>query len=100
MDSPTGRGYRNTLTPAAFGPVLRQLRRKVGSQATFAQRARIDRTFLSQMERSIRQPSLAVFIDIASALGVDPTKLLTLTLVEMKRARRTPSGQKQRAETE
>ena len=76
---------RNAIASAAFGPVLRRLRRERGvSQADFSKLAGVDRTFISQLERSIRQPSLAVFMVIARTLEIDPTRLMSLTVKQLK----------------
>jgi transcriptional regulator with XRE-family HTH domain len=76
---------RGAIVSAAFGPVLRRLRQKAGkSQASFADHAGMDRTFISQIERGIRQPTLAMFMVIARGLDIDPVCLMSLTLKELK----------------
>lgn len=60
-----------------FGQVLRQQRTDRGiSQEDLALTADVDRTFVSQMERGIRQPSITTLIKLSSALGVAPSVLV------------------------
>jgi transcriptional regulator with XRE-family HTH domain len=60
-----------------FGKVLRQQRR-IGcvSQEALALAADVDRTFVSQMERGIRQPTLTTLWKLAAALKVKPSALI------------------------
>lgn len=46
------------------------------SQEEFADKARIDRTYASQIERAIANPSLSVLCRIADVFGVDVKELL------------------------
>ena len=81
---------RGGIAAAAFGPVLRRLRNEAShTQTTLSVASGVDRTFISQLERGIRQPSLAVFIDLARTLELDPARLMTLTLREMRDRRRS-----------
>lgn len=60
-----------------FGQVLREQRMaKELSQEDLALNANVDRTFVSQMERGIRQPSITTLIKLARALGVSPSSLV------------------------
>ena len=38
--------------------------------------ADVDRTFVSQMERGIRQPTITTLIKLAGALGIQPSTLI------------------------
>ena len=60
-----------------FGRMLRGLRdaRKL-TQEELAYRAGIDVTYLSDLERGKWNASLAVLVDLASALAVHPSELL------------------------
>ncbi|MGB6451225.1 MAG: helix-turn-helix transcriptional regulator [Steroidobacteraceae bacterium] len=62
---------------AAFGRVLREQRgaRRL-SQEGLALSAGVDRTFVSQMERGIRQPTLTTLWKLSSALDVSPATLV------------------------
>jgi len=60
-----------------FGKVLRQQRRIIRiSQEALALAADVDRTFVSQMERGIRQPTLTTLWKLAAALKVKPSALI------------------------
>lgn len=63
-----------------FGRVLREQRLAVDlSQETLALNADVDRTFVSQMERGIRQPTLTTLFKLAGALDISATALITRT---------------------
>ena len=60
-----------------FGQVLREQRlSRELSQEELALAADVDRTFVSQMERGIRQPTITTLIKLAGALGIQPSTLL------------------------
>lgn len=63
----------------AFGEHLRELRRARGwaSQEAFAHHAGLDRTYVSGLERSRRNPTLDVIVKLAHALDVRPAELLS-----------------------
>jgi transcriptional regulator with XRE-family HTH domain len=63
----------------AFGVRLRELRRESGwgSQEDFAHHADMDRTYISGLERGVRNPTLDVIVKLARALGVEPAELLS-----------------------
>jgi transcriptional regulator with XRE-family HTH domain len=64
--------------PAAFGRVLREQReRRDLSQESLALSANVDRTFVSQIERGVRQPSISTLWKLAQALDVKPSALLS-----------------------
>lgn len=61
----------------AFGTVLRRMRTAKGlSQERLALEGNIDRTFISMLERGIRQPSLTSLILIAEVLGISASELM------------------------
>jgi transcriptional regulator with XRE-family HTH domain len=61
----------------AFGKVLREQREATGvSQEALALNANVDRTFVSQMERGVRQPTLTTLYKLAQALNVRPSTLM------------------------
>lgn len=61
----------------AFAEVLKNERAKKGiSQDELARLALLDRTFISLLERGMRQPSLKSMFQIASALVIDPEVLV------------------------
>ncbi|KCZ53628.1 hypothetical protein HY29_16615 [Hyphomonas beringensis] len=54
-----------------FGKKLRALREEQGwSQEEFADRAGLHRTYVSAVERGVRNPTLSVLERLAKALGV------------------------------
>lgn len=62
---------------ATFGRVLREQRLAAGmSQEGLALNALVDRTFVSQLERGVRQPTLTTVFRLAAALGVAPADLI------------------------
>lgn len=62
---------------AVFGRVLREQRESLGlTQEEFAHRADVDRSFVSQIERGVRQPALMTIWKLARALEVSPSTLL------------------------
>ncbi len=59
-----------TILPV-FGEVVRAKREAAGfSQEKFAERAELDRTYVSGVERGVRNPTLLVITRIAAALGM------------------------------
>jgi transcriptional regulator with XRE-family HTH domain len=60
-----------------FGQVLREQRlSRELSQEELALAADVDRTFVSQMERGIRQPTITTLMKLAGALGLQPSTLI------------------------
>jgi transcriptional regulator with XRE-family HTH domain len=56
---------------------LRQLRQHKGwSQELFADDAGLHRTYISDLERGTRNPTITVVDKVATALGVTPGRLL------------------------
>ena len=63
--------------PVAFGRVLREQRDATGiSQEALALSAEVDRTFVSQIERGVRQPTLTTLCKLAQALDIRPSTLI------------------------
>lgn len=57
---------------ASFGPAVRRHRELLRlSQEDLADRSGLDRTYISGVERGIRNPTLQVMQKLADALGVD-----------------------------
>ncbi|MBA3526738.1 MAG: helix-turn-helix transcriptional regulator [Sphingomonas sp.] len=60
-----------------LGKNLRRLREEKGwSQEVFAFEAKIHRTYVSDIERGARNPTIAVVEKLAAALEVNPGQLL------------------------
>jgi transcriptional regulator with XRE-family HTH domain len=71
----------------AFGAVLREARLQRGlSQEALALESGLDRTFISMLERGMRQPSLSTLFAVAAVLNTQPSKLVAQT--ERQRDRR------------
>lgn len=61
----------------AFGRVLSDLRRQQGlTQEELAERAGVHWTYVSQLERGIKSPSLATIAALAESLKLPPHELL------------------------
>ena len=66
-----------TATAKAFGDALREARVAAAiSQEALALASGIDRTFVSMLERGIRQPALATLLILAQTLDVSPSALI------------------------
>ena len=63
-----------------FGSAIRSLRQEKGwSQEDLGFEAEMDRTYVSGIERGVRNPTLTTMWRLAKALGVNPSELLTAT---------------------
>lgn len=61
----------------AFGSVVREARREAGkSQEDLAFDAGVHRTYVSQIERGLKSPTLWVIVKLAAALGQKPSVLV------------------------
>jgi transcriptional regulator with XRE-family HTH domain len=59
------------------GRNVRRLREEAGlSQEKLALEAELDRTYVSGVERGVRNPTVTVVARIAKALNIEPNKLL------------------------
>lgn len=68
------------LVGKAFGRVLRQARLAAAiSQESLALESGIDRSYISILERGVRQPSLALIFAISPTLRVSPSQLVERT---------------------
>lgn len=64
----------------AFGKVLRVARKEAGlTQEELAHAAKVDRTFVSMIERGERQPTVRVLFKLADALNTSPVRLVEMT---------------------
>lgn len=74
----SGMKNSNNIT-VRFGQRVRQLRTELGlSQEAFADKCGLDRTYISGIERGVRNPTLEVIAVIADGLGVRLNELFTL----------------------
>lgn len=64
----------------AFGEALREQRKKKGiTQEALALSAAVDRSFVSQIERGLFQPSLSTLFKLAEAMDVRASALIART---------------------
>jgi transcriptional regulator with XRE-family HTH domain len=62
-----------------FGQVLKELRVKKGlSQEALATDCDLDRTYISLLERGLRQPTLSTLFRIGKALDVSPSSIIRM----------------------
>lgn len=73
------------LLQVTFGQVLRRLRteREI-SQSDLAFECGLDRTYISLLERGLRQPTLTTLVLLGGALKVDAAELVRQTLASGK----------------
>jgi transcriptional regulator with XRE-family HTH domain len=63
----------------AVGLAVRRVRKQRGSsQAELAWQADLDRTYISGVERGVRNPSLASLVRITTALDIRLSRLVTI----------------------
>ena len=61
----------------AFGDTVRSMRKEIGlSQEAFADSCGLDRTYVSLIERGIRNPTIKTVWTVAKGLGKRPSELL------------------------
>lgn len=72
------RGKRES-PEALFGKEVARLRRRLGvSQEEIAFRAEVHRTYISQLERGLKSPTLSVMLRLSHALKVSVSRLVTV----------------------
>ena len=77
---------RKTSPEALFGEEVSRLRKRLGvSQEELAFRAEVHRTYISQIERGIKSPTLAVILKLSRALGCLASRLVTEVEKRMKK---------------
>ena len=63
----------------AFKEVLRELRVKNNlSQEKLAELCDLDRTYISLLERGLRQPTITTIFKLTEALNIDPSEFIKL----------------------
>ncbi len=61
----------------AFGQILKRYRKKAGlSQEKLAAESELDRTYISLLERGLRQPSLTTILLLSEPLQISPCELV------------------------
>lgn len=72
---------------AAFGKVLRRLRRQRGlTQEQLGLESDLRRSYVSLLELGRQQPSLTTILKLATALGEPPSSLVDLVADELRRS--------------
>ena len=71
-----------------FGALIVQRRKTLGiSQEELAFRSDLDRTYVSGLERGVRNPSLTAIVKVATGLGITTDKLLKGLETEKRRGK-------------
>ena len=79
-------GAEKNRHAVAFGMVLKELRKEAGlSQEAFAERAELNRTFISFLERGEQQPTLTTLISLAAALKIGPDELVRISVLRIRK---------------
>ncbi|MBS2212223.1 helix-turn-helix transcriptional regulator [Carboxylicivirga mesophila] len=61
-----------------FGDVLRELRKNAQiSQEELADLANLDRSYISLLERGIKQPTLQTIFSLSSSLSISPSNFIS-----------------------
>lgn len=61
----------------ALGSLIKQRRIKLGiSQEELGFRSKLDRTYISGLERGVRNPSLTALVSLADGMGISVSELL------------------------
>jgi transcriptional regulator with XRE-family HTH domain len=77
----------------AFGEVIRELRKaKQISQEKLAEVSKLDRSFISLLECGHKQPSLITIFQLAKALNLSASKIMSLVEEKIKKATRTKNN--------
>ena len=82
---------KSELKPeVAFGHVIRELRNqhKV-SQEALALMSGLDRTFVSLLERGLRQPSLKSILRLSESLSIAPGELIERVVAKMTQKKKS-----------
>ena len=67
-----------------FGTVLRELREnKKLSQEKLAEFCDLDRTYISLLERGLRQPTLTTLFKLSDALNIKPSELVEMVHIKL-----------------
>lgn len=67
-----------------FGKILKKIRGEKGfSQEKLALEADLDRTFISLLERGLRQPSLNTLLQISKALDTKASEIVAQVEIEL-----------------
>lgn len=66
-----------TSPEALFGKEIARLRKRLGiSQEELAFRAEVHRTYISQLERGLKSPTLSVILKLSRSLSIPASRLI------------------------
>ncbi len=69
----------NSSLSKIFGEVLKNIRNEIGlSQEDLAYESELDRSFISMLERGLRQPTIATLFQISEALKKSPSEIIKI----------------------
>ena len=72
-----GTRERKATLEAVFGKEVVRLRKRLGiSQEELAFRAEVHRTYISQLERGLKSPTLSVILKLSRAMKASASKLV------------------------
>lgn len=72
------------MVDVAFANILKMLRKQRDlSQETFGFQTGLHRTYISQLERGLKSPSLKTLQKVSQALGITLSELMTLVEKEL-----------------
>mgnify|MGYP002479423329 CR=1 FL=1 len=67
----------STIVDLSFAKILRSLRKdKKMSQEELAFRSKLDRTYISMLERAIHKPTITTLFALSRALQIRPSELI------------------------
>jgi transcriptional regulator with XRE-family HTH domain len=88
-------GRKVTSPEAAFGRVLRRIRKSRSvSQDVLGTRSGYHRTYIGQLERGEKSPSLRTLFNLAATLGVTPSEMVRRIERAIPERFRKPAGGK------
>ncbi len=71
----------------AFGQIVRHRRQEIGiSQEELGYRSGLDRTYISGLERGVRNPSLTALVSLSQGFGISVSNLTALLEQETENA--------------
>lgn len=77
----------------SLGAVIKNLRMRAGiSQEELADRASIHRTYVSQLERGLKSPTIQMLFQLAKALKASPSDILRSVEKDVGWPSKRPSG--------
>ena len=75
-----------TASEALFGKEVAKLRKALGiSQEELAFRAEVHRTYISQLERGLKSPTLGMILKLSRALKISGSKLVATVERQLSR---------------